>query len=1488
MASGNILGYDPASNVVPQLAGMTSIPPEVITKMRDLVGDSDTAFTVDTSHNVGLSTLTAVLSAIQPERAVKKIQAGTENIDTWHRGAVPIKHVQRISQKITTSRRWILRFPERMADLTAPPRITEAAVTRVGEYHGAYLGCQFHVPRVVFMPDGNEYFETALETVSSGIGLEYKTEVLAAIRAVPFRRVQDARVHGQYSNPKAVSAAASVYQFGVIHRESDGLKKLTSSVIKQRRISNRGLGAAANPKPSFAVVPFDLKEQFADGDPGKKENFRNGMEAEGLKNVGPDYINNVYGIPLYYEEPMEAEGRSDGVERDFMNTRMCVGQAWYSSAKKPLELFVKRTGRNHSSNNDGGISSVGGVIKGIGATSGDAAYGSMTDARAIRFLNPNVGNLNWDIVTLATLIENCVAFDQTNSTYLPLRKDSYNNLARNHQSILEAMGANVGTTADDDLFVDPFIYFQTGTKQAAVAETWGMVDREAISDSFYKNWGKHTSVRAEEIIGTANKRAINAMQRAANASSFSAYNMGGAFTQGTNNTHVVEAFCYAMALTQGNNNLAAGSGGAQAAGMEGIPRNMYGSPNLPPIMPPHDRVRRLAGSSAFYAQLEQLRVVGIPERAILVQYGGDVCAVIAAIGGVQDFTNANHNVNYALVKNVGGALVMSSSGDNTASTFAPAPAAVVATQACICIPEQCVPPVLNHIASLNYIAESNKNGGDEVFRTWTEWPNFKTYANTCEAGVQAVEETFGEFKAIFGTSATDSMSEEFQNIFMREDMVPSYMRVDSKSMGHEMARNLNQMYAFYSNTCERTYKYPLFMTMHNFDLTNAVVGAGAAAAPAVFAAGGEPGFGQLSAPQLRNFVLGLGFPQTVTQAEAVAIAGGFDDVLSHPENYDPQFVQDLHNGSSQLSSMWSNAVRQRLFTASQLGNNTLPTLRAWLQNRTNVAFGGGGVAPNFWTGVKNILTNLWSALTTSGPKQPITDGTVNVWLTQTPRVNNRGFQQQQRRATAVGAAARPPARKSMISYFSTGGTVSAEYFDRRPVSYDPAVNINGFILQQPLRPSDTAAYGFQALVPRVLSLNNLNPTDTERQVENLRLYTTGQKGIANNINHLTRVSQKRSNTSPQQVPTSGSATRGGNGRNPRMRNPQPAPYRSAAYPTNARTAVPISQAGASVPLGSGSIGGGAGYGLMNPSIIGMALDSKHFVYRYKIADATADWFERMILLLLIGMKIYGRKLIELAELDMVVPLSLCMAAPWIEFEMWAVMYLNWNIGKAEYSMIRTNAAYDPQIEYMTIDVRFYIGAFIDNIDDVFVADCSAFKEYLRGWDPSFITQFAVTGTNTSRNHVHFNLEDFDARVGSMISLYYPASGDEPQQQVFCLSGKAQDGYMSQFYSAANGNSLHDEKNRVTYACAPYFCMISGMHEVDQTYGEELGTFEDQLEFRINVVVGRGSQLNWDGSTMNSGFGPLADLHPGCMPILNGGVGVINPATAIIVGTRQMP
>lgn len=1454
---------------VPQLAGMSHIKPEVLTKIRDLIGDSDTPYPIAATNNVGLSTLTMVLSNIQPTQINGRIQGHVESMDTYHVGVCPIRHVPQISRKITTTTRWIARYPERMADLTAPPRITESSTTRVGDFHGAYLGVHFHVPRVLFMDDGDEFFDEALVTLSSGIAIEYKDEVLSAIRGCENRRLQNMRVQGSFNNPHTIQTAVDIYKFGQIHIDGQGFEKLTANVIRALRNANNGVG-----NPQLMVIPEAIKMQTVYGNPALKENFRVGATtAEGIRQLGPDFISNMMGISQYVDIPTEVEGKSDTIRRDNFYSRFGVGLAWYSEAgREALDLFVN----THSYNNTGGNRPFGnggnGTYNPQSGTAPGVRHGSMTDRRAIRLLNPNIGNLNWDIVTLKQLIENCVALDQSQPQYLPLRMDKYENLCANYLTVLEDMGATVPTTEDGDPFVDPFIYFDANGSAASVAKTWGQVDRAALDDAFVRNWAGHTLMRLRQIVGDQIFDDVLNMMEASNIS-YSGYKMG---SPGDNflPDHVAEAFVYAVLNDNSNNRNNSIANGR-------ITRNQWGCPNLPAIMP--------EDTNGFSPEIQALKVAGVPSRSVLVKIGNEYYAIAALNNNNSDFDNTEDTVGYRLVRENGGGLQVSAGANdhtvgaawaafgNPAGLRPPPPAADL-----VRIPEHVSPPGFNNIACLKYIAENYSNGGyNEGFKTWMSFPRFRNgYAKAAKEGITALEKLRNVLVPMMGIQVQSTLDKEYQNDFLREDMVPSYLKVDENVVGQQMARQLNQLYAMYSNVFERQYKFPLYVTLHNWQLP---------ASLNTINAYGEDAFGQFTEPQLQNLALNVGLAAGTSPQQRMAFAGGFQDVLNHPERYNADFYDDFRTGAAELKMAWSAAANVRLLRANDLGSNTFVTLGQYL----NAVAASAGANPAPWVEVRNVLANFWEYSMTPGRKPPIDDNLVRTWKVNPPRVANRAFQRSQARVAGMGAGVRiNTAGTKTLAYIETGLTISPEFLSSLPVNYQFGKNIDGFVNQHPFRPSDIASYGFAALEPRILpqyvgggGAGGAVPYDVnalKKTVSNLRshsrAYASGSSSY--NLNQM-----QRSAMHGRTGASAGTSNYGNVNKRARagVTVPQHGITQSAAYTANQGRAVPMGPNAAEIPMSNAS--GGIGYGLMNPHVIATALQSKHFVYRYKMADSIPDNFERAIMLLFLGTKIYGRKMIDWAGADICVPLSFCLTAPWIEFEMWAVMYLNWGIGSAEYSMSRTNASYDPGIEYMAIDVRFYLGAFIDNMDDVFVADCAAYKRYVRGWDLTFMTEFAVTGTN-SRNEVDFNIEDYDNRKGSMIVLYYPGSGTEPKSQVFCLSGKATNGYMSQFYSGANGQAVFQQKSLITYACAPYFCLISNMHKIHDQNPVGVGNFEDQLDFQINVIIGRGAQIRHDQTVINSGFGPLSDLRPGVLPIINGGIGLINDTPAMTVNVAN--
>lgn len=274
--------------------------------------------------------------------------------------------------------------------------------------------------------------------------------------------------------------------------------------------------------------------------------------------------------------------------------------------------------------------------------------------------------------------------------------------------------------------------------------------------------------------------------------------------------------------------------------------------------------------------------------------------------------------------------------------------------------------------------------------------------------------------------------------------------------------------------------------------------------------------------------------------------------------------------------------------------------------------------------------------------------------------------------------------------------------------------------------------------------------------------------------------------------------------------------------------------------------------------------------------------------------IYGESLKQMAEMNMLLPLSFVAIAPFIELLTNPAYFLNPNIGGSLYDYEQLILGTAANIQYIFVDATWYMTAFIERADRMMVVDSVRIEQYVRGMDNSYMCRFGTGTRNQSQEYFNGNagkvdieLTKFDNRTGSIIVGYMGATQtDNDIDDVIDVSGRISDnGDMKADYTAGARAKMKE----LTLPCSIAMALITGWNKLNEgrVYRDE--TWEDMCATNvINTRACRAWQGDFNPSAMaytnvkHKGIGPLAAFRPGNGNILNGQVGSLSsivPLTA---------
>lgn len=313
---------------------------------------------------------------------------------------------------------------------------------------------------------------------------------------------------------------------------------------------------------------------------------------------------------------------------------------------------------------------------------------------------------------------------------------------------------------------------------------------------------------------------------------------------------------------------------------------------------------------------------------------------------------------------------------------------------------------------------------------------------------------------------------------------------------------------------------------------------------------------------------------------------------------------------------------------------------------------------------------------------------------------------------------------------------------------------------------------------------------------------------------------------------------------------------------------------------------GEGSGLLWPAVVPLT-NSPAFSTRWiEIADGMLESHPlcRAHVLAYMLTPIYGDRLKQMAEMNMMLPIGFIAVAPFIELMTNPAYFLNPNIGKSLYDYEQLILGSIPNIQGIHVDLTWYMTAFIERSDRMAVVDSIRIEQYIRGMDKTFMNRFSAgteaVGTeyyNGAPEAVDFSISEVDNRTGSIVVCYMGATQTANDlDDVIDVSGRISDtGIMAGDYT----HNARAKMRELTMPCSIALALITGWNSLNESRPFRDETWEDlRQSTAINTLALRGAQWGFNPSSMDhtnvicKGTGPLAMVKEGSGHILQGRIG----------------
>ena len=161
----------------------------------------------------------------------------------------------------------------------------------------------------------------------------------------------------------------------------------------------------------------------------------------------------------------------------------------------------------------------------------------------------------------------------------------------------------------------------------------------------------------------------------------------------------------------------------------------------------------------------------------------------------------------------------------------------------------------------------------------------------------------------------------------------------------------------------------------------------------------------------------------------------------------------------------------------------------------------------------------------------------------------------------------------------------------------------------------------------------------------------------------------------------------------------------------------------------------------NVEIVNQIAKSGDMMNRLKIASNTVDPVAKMARHMHLGCTMDGKRQKLFIQKNLPLFLGFLVVAPFITFDMHSVYFLNNDIGKIYYAFAESAIQTDLVHFKVLVSVRFFLGAFVRDLNKFFIAPHAAFRRYYGGTEKTFVRS---TPYRNPEGRYDFNVRDLSA------------------------------------------------------------------------------------------------------------------------------------------------
>ena len=344
--------------------------------------------------------------------------------DTWHFEVFTRRRANGLQDKSITTLSFKPSVTNRHTSLTPVRRITYSSSEKKVSIKGYGVGNEWEL-RFLQKEGGKAYFDAGKRAIFSSIVLNMRILAHVAIT-----QCEDAfsRLVKQNKNrfPTLINYFKETFNmFGIIHKEKNG-------VLKYINHAERVMRKSGNYTIDFFVIPEHLKSTVLFGCDNVLSYKENGPLATDALKRGEKHLSVIQDYP-FFSEPVQNLKGSEINEIDFMERNFMSGH-FYESTNECLNFLKSPDDYD-------------------------------TRQRNIALLDYS-DNTDWKILSIYSLIDNCIAFDKNND-HLCLRND-YQYLIDHFNAFLSDINFKFKNDNHGKFLIDPFIVYNSFNELSVV------------------------------------------------------------------------------------------------------------------------------------------------------------------------------------------------------------------------------------------------------------------------------------------------------------------------------------------------------------------------------------------------------------------------------------------------------------------------------------------------------------------------------------------------------------------------------------------------------------------------------------------------------------------------------------------------------------------------------------------------------------------------------------------------------------------------------------------------------------------------------------------------------------------------------------------------------------------------------------------------------------------------------------------------------------